>query len=133
MPYRNPGWELPNGHIVRSHAEEALCHYLSDIPHAHWALNFNVQIVPRHWLLFVPSIVLNDLKKDDRTVLIEPVNSIQPGGGVRRLQAFRRMHSRNYFVVVVARRVLHHRISEDTYDVIFSVEDFEPLGEFLSG
>jgi hypothetical protein len=131
MPHRNPGWELPNGHIVRSATEEALCHYLDEIPHRHWALNFNVQIAPRHWLLYVPSIVLTEIKKDDRAVLIEPVNSIQPGGGVRRLQAFRRTHARDYFVVIVARRALQHRISEEAYDAIFPVEDFEPLGEFL--
>lgn len=133
MPHRQPGWELPNGHIVRSGAEEALCHYLSDIPHAHWALNFDVQIAPRHWLSFVPSLVLNEIKKDDRTVLIEPVDSVQPGGGVRRLQAFRRAQARDYFVIIIARRVLHHRVSEDAYDAIFPIEDFTSLGEFLRG
>ena len=133
MPHRNPGWELPNSHIVRSNAEEALCQYLGGIAHEHWALNFDVQIAPKHWLLFVPSIALTEIKKDDRAVLIEVVNSIQPGGGVRRLQGFRRSHSRDYFVVVAARRALHRRIAADAYDAIFPLEDFEPLGQFLRG
>ncbi|MBI3242526.1 MAG: hypothetical protein HYZ49_09560 [Chloroflexi bacterium] len=134
MPHRRPGWALPNGHIVRSQLEAALCDFLVEAaaPHAHWPLNFNVLIAPKQWLLYIPSIVLNEaLKKDGRAILVEPVNSVQPGGGVRRLEGFRSQHAHQYFVVVVARRALQRRISKDAYDAIFPEEDFEPLGDFL--
>jgi hypothetical protein len=133
MPHHRPGWALPNGHIVRSQAEAALCDYLAglELAHQHWALNFDVPIGPKQWLLYVPSIVLDNISKDKRAIVIESVNSIQPGGGVRRLQGFRSKYAHEYFVVVVARRALHRRISKDAYDAIFPEEDFEPLGEFL--
>ncbi len=135
MPYRRPGWALLNGHIVRSQLEAALCDFLEEVrlPHAHWPLNFNVPIAPKKWLLYIPTLVLDEtVKKDNqRLILIEPVNSVQPGGGVRRLQSFRSLYAHQYFVIVVARRALHRRISKDAYDTIFPEEDFELLGDFL--
>ena len=134
MPHRRPGWAQPNGHIVRSQLEASLCDFLAGeaAPHTHWSLNFNVPLTPKQWLLYIPSIVLDEtLKKDGRAILVEPVNSVQPGGGVRRLQSFRSLHAHEYFVGVVARRALHRRISKDAYDVIFPEEDFELLGDFL--
>ncbi|HLB49565.1 MAG TPA: hypothetical protein VJL59_21335 [Anaerolineales bacterium] len=133
MPHQRPGWAMSNGHIVRSQSEASLCEYLNarNVVHVHWALNFELPTSPKEWRLFVPSIVLTELKCDDRTVIIEPVNSIQIGGGVRRLQSFRKRHSREYYVIVVTRRVFHRRIPEDAYDAIFHVEDFSGLGELL--
>ena len=124
---------MSNGHIVRSQSEASLCEYLNarNVAHEHWALNFELPTSPKEWRLFVPRIVLTELKCDDRTVIIEPVNSIQIGGGVRRLQSFRKKHSREYFVIVVTRRVFHRRIPQDAYDAIFDIEDFSGLGEFL--
>jgi hypothetical protein len=134
MPHRRPGWALANGHIVRSQLEASLCDFLSEaqVAHTHWPLNFNVPIAPKQWLLYIPSLMLDEShKKDNRLILIEPVNSVQPGGGVRRLQGFRSKYAHEYFVAVIARRALHRRISKDAYDAIFPEEDFEPLGEFL--
>ena len=133
MPHQRPGWELPNGHIVRSQSEAALCEYLGslNVAHDHWALNFDLHATPVEWRLFTPSITLSDLKCDDRIVIVELINSIQIGGGMRRLQSFRKRFSREYFVIVVTRRVLHHRIPEDAYDAIFHLEDFDGLGEYL--
>ncbi len=133
MPHQRPGWAMPNGHIVRSQSEASLCDYLNtlSVAHEHWALNFELPTSPKEWRLFTPSILLTELQCDDRTVIIEPVSSIQIGGGVRRLQSFRKRHSREYFVIVVTRRAFHRRIPQDAYDAIFDVEDFSDLGEFL--
>ncbi len=133
MPHPLPGWELPNGHIVRSQSEAALCDYLGTVAvvHQHWALNFELPTGPTQWRLFTPSVLLTGLKCDDRSMIVEIVNSIQAGGGVRRLQSFRKRFIREYFVVVVTRRALHRRIPEDAYDALFHVEDFDGLGEFL--
>lgn len=124
---------MPNGHIVRSQPEASLCDYLSarSAAHEHWALNFELPTTSREWRLFTPSILLTGLQVDDRAVIIEPISSIQIGGGVRRLQSFRKKHSREYFVAVVTRRAFHRRVPKDAYDAIFPVEDFSDLGEFL--
>ncbi len=134
--YHKPGWPLANGHIVRSHMEASLCNYLSGAvePHIHGtpeALSFNVTIAPRRHALFVPSIILTQTKKDGRTILIEPIDSVQPGGGVRRLRGFRHGHYPDYLLIVVARRVLHHQIPDDAYDLLIPLEDFQPLEQFL--
>ena len=138
-PFHQPGWAQPNGHIVRSHMEAALCDYLSAVvePHVHGTfgvLNFDVPIGPHQKVLYIPSIALTHSQKDGRTILIEPVDSIHPGGGVRRLQGFRQSHSLEYFlIIVVARRVLQRHIPEDAYDLLISLEDFpRPLDKFLA-
>ena len=135
MPYRRPGWPLPNGHIVRSNMEAALCDYLSKAvePHVHHTLSFDVPTGQNKFALYVPSIILTHSKKDDRTIIIEPVDSARPGGGVRRLQGFRRYYSEQHFIIVVARRALHDQIPENAYHVIFPLDDFASLDEFLRG
>jgi hypothetical protein len=134
--YRKPGWIQPNGHIVRSHMEASLCEHLSSMaePHLHGTPethSFEVTIAPRRHALYVPSIVLTESQKDRRTVVIEPVDSPQPGGGLRRLVGFRKGHLTDYFVIVVARRVLHPRLEDGAYDLFIPLEDFQPLDDFL--
>jgi len=136
MPYHQPGWALSNGHVVRSHMEAALCDYLTNAvePHVHGSfeiLNFDVPIGPKQRALYVPSIILTHSKKDGRTILIEPVDSPHPGGGARRLSSFRQEDGKDYFLVVVARRSLHHDIPEEAYDLIFPLEDFASLEKFI--
>ena len=133
MPYRRPGWPLPNGHIVRSNMEAALCEHLAKErqAHSHREGSFDVPIGHDRLGLYSPSIVLTESKKDGRAIVIEPVDSARPGGGVRRLQGFRQQHGEEYFVVVVARHGLHPHIPENAYNLLVSLEDFQPLDEFL--
>jgi hypothetical protein len=133
MPHRRPGWALPNGHVVRSQSEAALCNLLdaADIGHDHWALGFDVPATATEWHLFVPSIRLTDLTLDGRTVLIEPVNSLQIGGGLRRLSAFRRRFGAGYCVLVITRRAFHRRLPSESYDALFDIEALEELTGFL--
>ncbi len=134
--YHKPGWSLPNGHVVRSHIEARLCDHLASMgePHLHGAPethSFEVTIAPRRHALYVPSIILSDARQGQRIVLIEPVDSAQPGGGLRRLVGFRQAHLTDYCLVVVARRALHRHFPEAAYDHIVPVEDFKPLDAFL--
>jgi hypothetical protein len=134
--YHHPGWTQPNGHIVRSHMEASLCTYLAAAKeeHVHGVqvpLSFEVTIAPRRHALYVPSIMLTHTVNERRVILIEPIDSIRPGGGVRRLQGFRKAHLTDYFVIVVARRALLHHVAEDAYDLIVPLEDFRALDEFL--
>ena len=136
--FHQPGWALPNGHIVRSHVEASLCGDLTaaDVPHLHGTPethSFEVAIGPRRHSLFVPSIILAEARHAGRQVIIEPIDSANPGGGVRRLTGFRQAHTADYFVVVVARRALHHQVPDTAYDLIVPLEDFRPLEDFIRG
>jgi hypothetical protein len=116
--------------------EASLCDYLSAAvePHVHGmpeTHSFEVVLGPRRRALYVPSIILTHTAKDGETILIEPIDSDRPGGGIRRLQAFRMAHHSNYFLIVVARRVLHRKLPADAYDLLVPLEDFEPLDDFL--
>jgi len=117
--------------------EASLCHYLSAAKeaHVHGApehLSFSVTIAPRRHALYVPSIVLTQTRSDRRTILIEPIDSIRPGGGVRRLQGFRKANLADFFLIVVTRRVLRPHIPDDAYDLWVPLEDFLPLDDFLT-
>ncbi len=136
MLYHKPGWALPNGHVVRSHMEASLCGDLvtAEVPHQHGApevLSFQVSIGPQRHSLYVPSILLTQARSAGRQVIIEPIDSAQPGGGARRLACFRQAHVAEYFVILVARRALHHQLPETAYDRLFPLEDFRPLEDFL--
>lgn len=134
-PHPLPGWTMPNGHRVRSHAEAALCDFLeaSHVAHAHSAQTFNVPIGTGQLRLYSPSITLTEITKDGGTILIEPIDSLAPGSGLRRIQSLRKTRGPDYFIVIVARRSLHARVPEDAYDAIFPLEDFNPLAQFLRG
>ena len=134
--FRKPGWTEPNGHIVRSRMEASLCAHLSAAGYDHLhgtpeVLSFNVTIAPRRHALYVPSIVLSDLKSEGRLIVVEPIDSVRPGGGVRRLHGFRQAHMHDYFVALVARRTLHSHIPESAYDMLVPLDNFTPLDEFL--
>lgn len=113
--------------------EAALCGCLmaNDIAHTHWTGDFELEVGTGALRLYIPSITLTGFKKDGATILIEPVDSIHPGSGVRRLQSLRRERAGEYFVIVVARRPLHARFPPDACDALFPVEDFTPLLAFL--
>jgi hypothetical protein len=134
-PHRRPGWLLSNGHLVRSNAEAALCAYLLEMnfAHTHWSLNFNLPIGTDQLRLYIPSLTLDGLTDDGRTLIIEPIDSVAPGSGLRRLQALRHVHAAEYSVIVIARRPLHGRIPRDAYDHLFPLEDFVPLLTHLRG
>jgi hypothetical protein len=134
-PHRRPGWTLANGHLVRSNAEAALCEYLlkMNFDHSHWSLNFDLHTGTGQLRLYIPSLTLNTLKDDGRTIIIEPIDSVAPGSGLRRLQALRHTHFTQYCVLIVARRPLHGRIPRDAYDHLFPLEDFVPLLTYLRG
>jgi hypothetical protein len=136
--FHQPGWSLPNGHVVRSHMEAKLCGDLTaaEVPHLHGTpetISFEVAIGPRRRSLYVPSIVLTEARMAGRQVIVEPIDSANPGGGARRLAGFRKAHLAGYFVVVVARRALHHQLPEAAYDLLLPLEDFRPLEDFVRG
>src|SRR4029078_1711857 len=112
---------MPNAHRVRSHMEASLCDYLTAAvePHVHGAPethSFEVAVGPRRRALYVPSILLTPPTKDGETIIIEPVDSDRPGGGIRRLQGFRKAHHSQYFLILVVRRVAHHTTPDAAID-----------------
>lgn len=132
-PYRLPGWQLSNGHVVHSHMEAALCEHLAAraVPHDHSTLVFEVELAPERHATFIPEIVLTEDRKDGRRIIVEPIGSVQPGGGVRRLAAFRRQFGGEYFLVVVAKRVVIPHVPEDASDALVPLEDFSLLDALL--
>src|SRR5260221_7385478 len=109
--------------------EASLCTDLvaAEVPHEHGTpetYSFEVPIGPRRRSLYVPSIVLTDVATGGRQIIVEPIDSAQPGGGVRRLTGFRQAHQAGYFVIIVARRALHHQLPAGAYDLLIPLEDF---------
>lgn len=132
-PYQRPGWPLANGHVVRSKMEAAVCEYLlaAKEPHAHGSLLFELTLRDKRSVIFRPRISLTQTEIDGRVILLEPVLSPYPGGGIRRLMAFREVNAEHYFVIVLARRPLHPQIPHEAYDQLFPSEDLAPLDQFL--
>lgn len=132
-PSHRPGWPLPNGHTVRSKMEAAVCEYLSTArePHDHDSFVFELTLPGKRLALYRPPIVLTHTEIDGRVILLDPISTPRPGGGLRRLIAFREWNAEHYFVIVVARRPLHPSIPHEAYDLLVPIEDFAPLDQFL--
>jgi hypothetical protein len=135
--YHQPGWTLPNGHTVRSQMEASLCQHLlpSVFPHRHGLPetdSYNVTIAPQRHALYVPSILLNAPPPAPRLIVVEPLDTIRPGGGLRRLIGFRQAHRADLFLVVVARRALHPHIPPEAYDLLVPLDDFLSLDQYLA-
>jgi hypothetical protein len=134
--FHKPGWLLPNGHSVRSQMEASLCGDLmaAEVLHLHGTPethSFEVAIGPGRRSLYVPRIVLTEVRSAGRQIIVEPIDSAQPGGGARRLAGFRRAHQADYFVILVARRALHHQLPAAAYDMLVPLEDFRPLEDYV--
>ena len=69
---------------------------------------------------------------DGRTVLVEPVGSLRPGGGLRRLVGFRQAHATDYCLVVVARRSLAASLVGEASDLFVPAENLDSLGDRLA-
>lgn len=146
--FHQPGWILPNGHTVRSHMEARLCEYYTPgpLPHRHGAPetdSYEVAIAPQRQALYVPSLLFevpalmarqlaDDLPILPRLIVVEPLDSVSPGGGLRRLIGFRQAHRAELFLAVVARRALHRHIPTDAFDLLVPLEDFSPLDHYLA-
>lgn len=135
--YRQPGWSLPNGHIVRSQMEASLCRHLAGAPVAHRhgqpeTDSFNVTIAPQRHALFVPSVLLAAPPSAPRLIVVEPIDTVRPGGRLRRLVGFRQAQRAELHLIVVARRALHRHIPPAAYDLLVPLEDFTPLDDYLA-
>jgi hypothetical protein len=121
--------------VVRSNAEAALCAFFGEmnISHEHWKLTFDLPVGDDQHMLFIPALHLTGVKQAERTVLVQPLDSVARGSGVRRMQLLRRRHGAEYRLVIVARRALHSQIPTDAYDHVFPLENFQPLLAFVRG
>jgi hypothetical protein len=133
--YHRSGFESPAGHQVRSKLESAVCDYLmrNRIAHRHGSEVFTVRIggtgVPT---VYVPDIVLHDRDAEGRTVIIEPFDATVPRvGSSRIIAAFRKEMRKDYFVILVAKRIHTKKILKEAFDVLVENTRLEDLEQYL--
>jgi len=75
---------------------------------------------------YVPHFTIVGRRFGDKAVIVEPVTSFAPQGGLKRVITFRNQFCSKYHVVVVTRSRMLEQIPESAYDQLV---EFEKLSE----
>jgi hypothetical protein len=60
-----------------------------------------------------------------KVIIVEPVTSFAPQGGLKRVQTFRRQFHEKYHVVVITKKRMLDRIPSNAYDQLIVFEDID--------
>ena len=71
---------------------------------------------------YVPYFIIIGKRFHGRVVIIEPITSFAPQGGLKRVQTFRKQFHKKYHVVVVTKRRMMDQIPENAYDQLVEFE-----------
>ncbi len=74
---------------------------------------------------FVPTYILVGKRIKGKVIIIEPITSYAPQGGLKRVQIFRKRFHEKYHVVVVTKKRMYDDIPSDTYDQLVMFENID--------
>jgi hypothetical protein len=74
---------------------------------------------------FVPTYILVGKRIKGKVIIIEPITSFAPQGGLKRVQIFRKRFHEKYHVVVVTKKRMFEDIPPETYDQLVLFENID--------
>jgi uncharacterized protein YifN (PemK superfamily) len=74
---------------------------------------------------FVPMYIIVGKRITGKVIIVEPVTSFAPQGGLKRVQTFRRQFHEKYHVVVITKKRMLDRIPSNAYDQLIVFEDID--------
>ena len=74
---------------------------------------------------YVPNFVIIGKRFHNKVMIVEPVTSFAPQGGLKRVIAFRRQFSEKYHVVLVTKSRMLDKIPNAAYDQLVVFEDMD--------
>lgn len=78
---------------------------------------------------YIPNFIVVGKRYHGRVVIVEPITSFAPQGGLKRVQTFRRQFHSKYYVVIITKRRMLDRIPDDAYDQLLIFEELD--GSFI--
>jgi hypothetical protein len=74
---------------------------------------------------FVPTFILVGKRIHGKVIIVEPITSFAPQGGLKRVQIFRRRFHDKYHVVVVTKKRMLGGVPSAAYDQLVVFEDID--------
>lgn len=76
---------------------------------------------------YVPNFVIIGKRFHNKVIIVEPVTSFAPQGGLKRVMAFRRQFNDKYHVVLVTKTRMLDRIPQAAYDQLVVFEEIDNI------
>ena len=74
---------------------------------------------------YEPTFIVIGKRFHNKVIIIEPVTSFAPQGGLKKVMAFRRQFSNKYHVVLVTKNRMLDRIPDSAYDQLVVFESID--------
>jgi hypothetical protein len=74
---------------------------------------------------YVPYFILIGKRFRSKVIVVEPITSFAPQGGLKRVQTFRNQFRDKYHVVVIAKKRMIDRIPRNAYDQLIEFEKLD--------
>jgi hypothetical protein len=76
---------------------------------------------------YIPNFIILGRRFHNKVLVVEPITSFVPQGGLKRIQAFRRQFNRKYHIVVVTKKRMMDQIPENAYDQLVVYEQLDKI------
>jgi len=76
---------------------------------------------------YIPNFIIIGKRFHNKVIVVEPVTSFAPQGGLKRVIAFRRQFKSKYHVVLVTKKRMLDRIPDFAYDQLVIFEDIDKI------
>ncbi|MCP4582993.1 MAG: hypothetical protein GY839_15400 [candidate division Zixibacteria bacterium] len=74
---------------------------------------------------YIPNFVIVGKRFHNKVIIVEPVTSFAPQGGLKRVQAFRRQFKEKYHIILITKTRMLDRIPESAYDQLVVFEEID--------
>lgn len=71
---------------------------------------------------YIPNFIIVGKRFRNKVVIVEPITSFAPQGGLKRVQAFRRQFNSKYHIVIVTKKRMLDQIPKNAYDQLLVYE-----------
>ncbi|MCD6161101.1 MAG: hypothetical protein J7K40_01655 [candidate division Zixibacteria bacterium] len=74
---------------------------------------------------YVPNFIIHGKRFHGKTVIVEPITSFAPQGGLKRVQTFRHQFSSKYHIVIITKNRMLDKIPQNAYDQLIEFEKLD--------
>jgi len=76
---------------------------------------------------YVPNFIILNRRFQRKVIIVEPITSFAPQGGLKRIQTFRQQFNDKYHIVVISKNRILERIPSSAYDQLVEFEKLDKI------
>ncbi len=74
---------------------------------------------------YIPNFIILGRRFQNKAVVVEPITSFVPQGGLKRVQAFKRQFNSKYHIVIITKKRILDLIPKNAYDQLIVYEQLD--------